>query len=159
MFLNESEDIAVFPAGPAAIALPARIDIKGRPLIVMEGTQALKGLAGRTQADIAANDFDYIVGILDLLDHGSPVDGQKGTWLAGKENNVRTESPSHKALSVLTEFPVLTLAREGSFWSACFASCRREPIGRGQSSNQHSKIPQATQATRQAGKTKSSKSC
>jgi len=41
MFLDESNDVAGFAAGPAAKILVALIDVKGGVVIVVEGTEAL----------------------------------------------------------------------------------------------------------------------
>ena len=49
--MDEGEDVAVFAATPAAIALPARIDVKGWTLIDVKGAQSLVGRAGGAQAD------------------------------------------------------------------------------------------------------------
>jgi hypothetical protein len=37
VFLNKSEDIAVFVTRPTAITLAARVDVKGGVVIVMKG--------------------------------------------------------------------------------------------------------------------------
>src|SRR5207237_327028 len=57
--------------------LPARVHIKRRAVVIVERTEALEGRAGRTQVHIAADDINYVIGIFDLLDQGSPVFSQR----------------------------------------------------------------------------------
>src|SRR5262245_62219090 len=73
MLLNKSYDVAVFAARPAPIALPARIDVEARSMVIMERAKALIGGAGRTQGNIAANHINDVVGVFDLLGQGYPV--------------------------------------------------------------------------------------
>ena len=85
MLLDKSYDIAEFSTRPAPVALPAWIDIEGRPAVVMERAQTLIGSARRTQGDITANHIDDVVGFFDLLDQGYPV-ARQGPPKGRKEN-------------------------------------------------------------------------
>jgi hypothetical protein len=71
--LNKLDDVAVFITGPTAVALAARIDVKGGAAVVVEGAEALEGLAGRPEGDVAADDVHDVVGFLDLLDQDYPI--------------------------------------------------------------------------------------
>jgi hypothetical protein len=77
VFLHKTDDIAMFPTGPAAIALPAGIDIERRTAIIVEGTQPLEGRALGLERQVTAHHLDDIVGLFHLLDpvviQGSPV--------------------------------------------------------------------------------------
>ena len=75
-FLNKADHIAELPAGPATVALPARIDVKGGAVVFVEGAQALEGLAGRAQGDVGADDINDVVGRLDLPNQVRPVVSQ-----------------------------------------------------------------------------------
>src|SRR5439155_11411179 len=67
VLLNKADDIAVFTTGPAAVALPARIDIEGGARVVVEGAQGLEGGARGAQGEVAADDIDDVVGLLHPL--------------------------------------------------------------------------------------------
>ena len=77
VFLNKTQHVAVFPTGPAAVALPPRVHVEGRVVVVVEGAQPLEGGAGRPQRQVAADDVHDVVGLFDLLDpvvrQGPPV--------------------------------------------------------------------------------------
>src|SRR5437868_1493547 len=104
MFFDELDDVAELAARPAAITLAAGIDVEGRPMIVVEGAQSLEGGPNGPQGDVAADDIDNVVRVLDLLfqrivNHRAP--GVKTPREADK-------SPS----SVLREAPGASLAQE-----------------------------------------------
>src|SRR5205814_231170 len=65
MLLNKDDDIATFATTPAAIALPPRIDIERRTMIVVEGAQSLVRGTNLTQRDVVANHVDNVVGLFD----------------------------------------------------------------------------------------------
>ena len=71
--LHKVDDIAKLATSPAPIALPPRIDVERRLLVVVEGTQALEGGTRRTQGDIGANDGDDVAGLLHLILESDPV--------------------------------------------------------------------------------------
>jgi hypothetical protein len=72
-FLDKSEHIPALAARPAFVALPARIDVEGGPLIVVEGTEPFEGGAGLAQGYIRTDDVHDVVGLLDPLREGYPV--------------------------------------------------------------------------------------
>src|SRR5262249_8403761 len=86
--LNKAQDVAVFIGGPAAVALPARVDVEGRAAVVVEGAQALVGPAGGAEGQVAADHLYDVVGLLDLLDpvvcQGPPV-FRRTRWCGGKK--------------------------------------------------------------------------
>lgn len=79
MLLNELNDIAVFSARPASVALSARIDVEGGTVVVMEGTTPFERLSRGAQVHITTDDIDNVIGFFDLLDQGYPIVGQGGT--------------------------------------------------------------------------------
>jgi hypothetical protein len=87
VFLNKRDDITVFLARPASVALPARIDIERRAMVIVERAKPLKCGADGTQGDIAAHDINNVVGIFDLPNQASPVVSQKATRVQDSPRN------------------------------------------------------------------------
>lgn len=84
MLLHETDDISAFSARPAPVALSARIDVKRRIMIVVEGTQALEGGTRLAQRKVAPHDIDDVVGFLHLPDQVYPIVRQRAP-VAGME--------------------------------------------------------------------------
>ena len=55
----------------------------------MEGTESLKGRAGRTQGHVAAHDIDNVVGFFDLPNQASPVVSQRSTRVQESQQDPR----------------------------------------------------------------------
>ena len=74
MFLNKTEDIAVFITGPATVTSAGadRRSKDGR-VIVVEGTQSFGDGAGLAQRDVFADDIDDVVGFFDTVFQGCAV--------------------------------------------------------------------------------------
>src|SRR5437870_4083565 len=98
MFLNKIDDIALFIAGPTPIALPARIDVERRAVVVVERTEAFEGGPDGAQRHVAADDIDNVVGLLDLLDQGYPVFRQGRTRLQESEGPKANGNPVDRSV-------------------------------------------------------------
>jgi hypothetical protein len=92
VFHDEADDIAMFLARPALIALPLRMDIKGRPMVLVKRAQSPEGRADLAQSDITADDIHDVVG---LFDPGYQVIGQGvPTHWKSQEKPARAISPN-----------------------------------------------------------------
>src|SRR5262249_8850931 len=94
----KSQHVAVFTTGPAPVALAARVHVKRRTVIVVEGAEPLEGGPDGAQVHVAANDIDDIVGLLDLLDEGNPVIRQRAP-VCRSERSPRRKKKTHPMTS------------------------------------------------------------
>ena len=98
MFLDESNDVAGFAAGPAAKILVALIDVKGGVVIVVEGTQSpVLGGSHLTEGHVPAHDVNDVVG---LLDQGYPFVRQGATRVQEDEGKEAEKGLPSEALSM-----------------------------------------------------------
>jgi len=64
----KTDDIAIFAAGPTAVALATWIDIEGGTTVIVERAESFVNLASLPQSQISPNDIDDVIGGLDALD-------------------------------------------------------------------------------------------